>query len=99
LGGIGRRRPANCSSISGIGRTILRRAMENASTTVKTFTLESGKMINAMEKWVICFTKRGTDTVEPGNKTISTAKVPFTIKMDRSLKECSIVTRNMVRGH
>jgi hypothetical protein len=89
----------SCSSILGIGRIILRRAMANASTTAKTFMLESGKMTNVMERWEICSTKRGTDTVENGKKTISTAKVPFTTKMDRNSWVNFILTRKMDMEH
>jgi len=83
----------------GIGRIILRKAMANASTTAKTFTQESGKMTNVMEKWAICSTKRGTDTVENGKKTISTVKAPFTTKMDRNSWGNFILTRKMDMEH
>jgi len=83
----------------GIGRIILRRGMANASITAKIFTLESGKMTNVMERWAICSTKRGTDTVENGKKTISTAKGPFTTKMVRNSWGNFILTRKMDMEH
>ena len=82
----------------GIGRMILGRAMANASTIPKIFTLESGKMINAMERWAKCFTKRGNGTVELGVKTINMAKVLSSIKMVKNLKAPLNKIRNMGRA-
>jgi hypothetical protein len=87
-----------CRNTLGIGRMILGRAMANASTIPKIFTLESGKMINAMERWAKCFTKRENGTAELGVKTISTAKVLSSIKMVKNLKAPLNKIRNMERA-
>ena len=88
-----------CRNTLGIGRMISGKAMANASTIQKIFMLESGKMINAMEKWAKCFTKRGNGTVELGAKTINMAKALSSIKMVRSLKAPLNKIRNMGRAH